>query len=51
LLPSVLELLGRRTWSLPDWLDRRLPHLAIDAETTATPAPIRGREPAFEESA
>jgi RND superfamily putative drug exporter len=51
LLPSVLELLGRRTWRLPDWLDRRLPHLAIDTETTATPAPIRGREPAFEESA
>jgi RND superfamily putative drug exporter len=30
LLPSVLELLGRRTWALPDWLGRRLPHLAID---------------------
>ena len=31
LLPSVLELLGRATWKIPDWLDRRLPHLAIDA--------------------
>jgi RND superfamily putative drug exporter len=32
LLPAVLELLGRRTWMLPDWLERRLPHLAIDSE-------------------
>jgi putative drug exporter of the RND superfamily len=31
LLPSVLELLGRATWKLPNWLDRKLPHLAIDA--------------------
>ena len=30
LLPAVLELLGRRTWDLPDWLERRLPHLSID---------------------
>jgi RND superfamily putative drug exporter len=30
LLPSVLEILGRRTWALPEWLGRRLPHLAID---------------------
>ncbi|MDX6615121.1 MAG: putative drug exporter of the superfamily [Solirubrobacterales bacterium] len=32
LLPAVLELLGRRTWMLPEWLERRLPHLAIDSE-------------------
>ncbi len=32
LLPAVLQLLGRRTWALPGWLDRRLPHLAIDPE-------------------
>jgi RND superfamily putative drug exporter len=30
LLPSVLELLGRRTWMFPSWLENRLPHLAID---------------------
>jgi RND superfamily putative drug exporter len=30
LLPSVLEILGRRTWALPAWLGKRLPHLAID---------------------
>jgi putative drug exporter of the RND superfamily len=34
LLPSVLELLGRRTWALPAWLGRRLPHLAIDRPET-----------------
>jgi RND superfamily putative drug exporter len=32
LLPAVLELLGRRTWSFPRWLDRRLPRLTVDAE-------------------
>jgi putative drug exporter of the RND superfamily len=31
LLPSVLALLGRRTWALPRLLERRLPHIAIDA--------------------
>ena len=30
LLPAVLELLGRATWSFPAALDRRLPRLAID---------------------
>ena len=39
LLPSVLELLGRRTWMLPSWLAKRLPHLAIDrAEALIPPA-------------
>jgi glyoxylase-like metal-dependent hydrolase (beta-lactamase superfamily II) len=32
LLPAVLELLGRRTWALPNWLEGRLPHIAIEAE-------------------
>ncbi|MCW3028694.1 MAG: putative integral rane export protein [Solirubrobacterales bacterium] len=43
LLPSVLELLGRRTWALPEWLGRRLPHLAIDRPEVRTPA--SGGEP------
>jgi RND superfamily putative drug exporter len=30
LLPAALQLLGRVTWALPQWLDRRLPHLAVD---------------------
>jgi RND superfamily putative drug exporter len=49
LLPAVLQLLGRRTWWLPEWLDRRLPHLAIDpteepqagAPPLAEPEPVR----------
>jgi RND superfamily putative drug exporter len=41
LLPSVLELLGRRTWALPAWLGRRLPHLAIDRPVAVTPAADR----------
>jgi putative drug exporter of the RND superfamily len=30
LLPAVLELLGPRTWWLPQWLDNRLPHINIE---------------------
>jgi putative drug exporter of the RND superfamily len=47
LLPAVLQLLGRTTWAMPRWLDRRLPRVAIEAEET-TPAPRRSLEPAFE---
>lgn len=39
LLPAVLQLLGRATWVLPRWLDRRLPRVAIEAESSA-PAPL-----------
>ena len=46
LLPAVLQLLGRTTWALPRWLDRRLPRLAIEPEPS--PAPRRPLEPAFE---
>jgi RND superfamily putative drug exporter len=42
LLPAVLELLGRTTWALPSWLDRRLPNVAIDAD------PGSGGRPALE---
>ena len=46
LLPAVLELLGRRTWAFPRWLDRRLPRLAIEAERNRGPA--YSAEPALE---
>ncbi|HWF50187.1 MAG TPA: MMPL family transporter [Solirubrobacteraceae bacterium] len=42
LLPAVLQLLGRRTWTLPSWLDRRIPHVAIEppgGEAHGTPVP------------
>jgi RND superfamily putative drug exporter len=39
LLPSVLQLLGPRTWWMPDWLSRRTPRISIDAEMPVlTPA-------------
>jgi RND superfamily putative drug exporter len=44
LLPAVLELLGRRTWKFPGWLNRRLPRLAIDE------SPVRPPKPALEEA-
>jgi putative drug exporter of the RND superfamily len=46
LLPAVLQLLGRTTWTLPRWLDRRLPRIAIEAEPGHAPRP--SLEPAFE---
>jgi putative drug exporter of the RND superfamily len=30
LVPAIMELLGRRAWWLPQWLDRRLPRLAVE---------------------
>ena len=42
LLPSVLQLLGRRTWTLPAWMEKRLPHIAIDRD-------LGTAEPAFDE--
>jgi len=48
LLPAVLELLGRRTWSFPGWLNRGLPRLAIEPE----PAPAETKPgPALEKVA
>ena len=45
LLPALLELLGRITWTLPRWLDRRFPRVSIEPE----PAPRRGPpDPALE---
>ncbi len=49
LLPSVLTLLGRRTWALPDALERRLPHLAIDPTLRGAAAPLMP-EPALEDA-
>jgi putative drug exporter of the RND superfamily len=46
LLPAVLQLLGRTTWALPHWLERRLPRVAIEAEPAERPLPKL--EPAYE---
>jgi RND superfamily putative drug exporter len=53
LLPSLLLLLGRRTWWLPGWLDRGLPQLAVDppdAEPAGPPPLTPDAQPAFQES-
>jgi RND superfamily putative drug exporter len=42
LVPATMALMGRWTWWLPRWLDRRLPHVGLEppvvAERPATPA-------------
>ncbi|HMG65417.1 MAG TPA: MMPL family transporter, partial [Streptosporangiaceae bacterium] len=42
LVPAVMHLCGRANWWLPRWLDRCLPHLAIEPPqaTPTTPVPI-----------
>ena len=39
LLPVVLELLGRITWTLPRWLDRRFPRVSIEPEPASSRRP------------
>ena len=46
LLPAVLQLLGRTTWTLPRWLERRLPQVAIESEQSSKPRATL--EPAYE---
>jgi RND superfamily putative drug exporter len=31
LVPAIMEILGRRAWYLPAWLDKRMPRVAIEA--------------------
>ncbi len=46
LLPSVLFLLGERTWALPRWLGARLPHIAVERPSLE---PVRKpRKPALD---
>ncbi|GAA3113099.1 MMPL family transporter [Streptomyces echinatus] len=42
IVPAVLALLGHRAWSLPAWLDRRLPHVDIEGERLARTSPAAG---------
>lgn len=42
LLPAVLQLLGRATWTLPRPLERRLPRVAIENRRLPEPAPEGG---------
>src|SRR3954467_15231048 len=40
LVPAIMEILGRRAWWAPAWLDRRLPQLAIEAPEEIRPTPV-----------
>jgi putative drug exporter of the RND superfamily len=43
LVPAIMELLGRRAWWLPSWLDRRLPRIAIESpDAVHAPEPKLG---------
>jgi putative drug exporter of the RND superfamily len=37
LLPAVMLLMGERTWWLPRWLDRILPHISVEGEQHPSP--------------
>ena len=39
LVPALMHLLGRANWWLPGWLDRRLPHLAVEPPDTPPAGP------------
>ncbi|MEO3852338.1 MMPL family transporter [Streptomyces sp. B8F3] len=36
LVPALMHLIGPANWWLPAWLDRHLPHLAVEPHTTPT---------------
>jgi putative drug exporter of the RND superfamily len=50
LLPAVMHIAGPAMWWMPDWLERRLPRLHIEADETPAP-PETGAEAAPEEEA
>ncbi|MEV6130089.1 MMPL family transporter [Streptomyces violaceusniger] len=51
IVPAILTLLGRRAWSMPGWLDRRLPHVDIEGEKLSGAIPASSepdrRDPDF----
>jgi RND superfamily putative drug exporter len=36
LVPAIMHAFGRANWRLPEWLNRRLPHLDIEGEVIET---------------
>jgi putative drug exporter of the RND superfamily len=45
LVPATMELLGRRNWWMPAWLDRVVPKLAVEAPPVSVPEVEPDREP------
>ncbi|MET7680188.1 MMPL family transporter [Streptomyces sp. NPDC005423] len=47
LVPAAMHLLGSSNWWLPDWLEKRLPHLAVEPKEESEPSTSpRGAGPA-----
>jgi RND superfamily putative drug exporter len=42
LLPAVLDIVGKATWSIPAWLDRSLPRLNVEGSASRLPVPRHG---------
>ncbi|MFJ5301443.1 MMPL family transporter [Streptomyces sp. NPDC088350] len=42
LVPAAMHLLGDSNWWLPAWLDKSLPHLAVEPAEEPAPAPVEG---------
>jgi RND superfamily putative drug exporter len=48
IVPALMFVLGKSNWWFPDWLDRMLPHLSVDADEAApdiTPDEVSRPEP------
>jgi putative drug exporter of the RND superfamily len=45
LVPALMHLFGRANWWLPRWIDRRLPHLAVEPAEDAEPQPAPAPSP------
>lgn len=46
LVPAAMHLLGRSNWWLPAWLDKRLPHLAVEpSEEAPAEPPVHEKAP------
>ena len=46
-VPSLLSLLGERSWAIPAWLDRILPNITIEPPGELPPRPVGSAEPAL----
>ncbi|MEE4541733.1 MMPL family transporter [Streptomyces sp. V4-01] len=42
LVPSLMHMFGRSNWWLPEWLDKRLPHLAVEPAEEAVAVATAG---------
>jgi len=45
IVPALMSLMGRSAWWMPAWLDRWLPHVSVEGDTSAFDAREREAEP------